>query len=123
MGIPIGDFDGSSLLDEGPLLEIFGVDLCALLGIFGGDVPTDGTTLVEDETIILEKDVRTGHTSMTCTNLKDGDLAERLHLHESFTFVLTLGPVDGDKLEGDFLLNENSRYTLSAGREVDAVEF
>jgi len=60
---------------------------------------------------------------MTCTYLKDGDLAERLHLHESFSFVLTLGPVDVDKLEGDFLLNENSRYTLSAGGDGDTVKF
>ena len=60
---------------------------------------------------------------MACTYLKDGNLAERLHLHESFSFVLTLGQVDVDKLEGDFLLNENSRYTLSAGGDVGAVEF
>src|SRR6266576_1463217 len=64
-----------------------------------------------------------GTRRMACTYLKDGDLSERLHLHESFSFVLTLGHVNVDKLEGDFLLNENSRYTLSAGGDCEAVEF
>jgi len=107
MGIPVGALDGSGLLDEGPLLEILGVELGALVGIFDGDVTTDGTTFIEDETIVL----------------KDGDLAEGLKLHESFRFVFTLGHVDVDKLEGDFFLNENSRYTLSAGGDGEAVEF
>ena len=62
-----------------------------------------------------------GTRRRACTYLKDGDLTERLHLHESFSFVLALGHVDGDKLEGDFLLNENGRYTLSAGGEMEAV--
>ena len=64
-----------------------------------------------------------GTRRMACTYLEDGDLAERLHFHESFSFVLSLGHVDIDKLEGDFLLNENSRYTLSAGGGGVAVEF
>ena len=62
MRIPVGPFNGSGLLDEGPLLDIFGVELCSLVGIFGGDVAADSTTFVEDETIVLENDVRTGHT-------------------------------------------------------------
>jgi hypothetical protein len=64
MGIPVGALDGGGLLDEGPLLEILGVELSALVGIFDGDVTTDGTTFVEDETIVLEMDVRTGGTSV-----------------------------------------------------------
>src|SRR6266550_9044897 len=61
---------------------------------------------------------------MACTYLKDGDLAKRLHFHESFGFVLTLGlPVDVNQLEGNFPLNENSCYTWSAGRGGEAVEF
>jgi len=60
---------------------------------------------------------------MACTYFKDGDLAERLHLQVSLRFVLTRGPVEADKLEGDLLLNEDNRYTLSAGGGADAVEF
>lgn len=60
---------------------------------------------------------------MVCAYLKDGDLAEWLHLHESIGFVFTLGHVDVDKLKRDFFLNENGRYTLCAGGDVEAVEF
>jgi hypothetical protein len=58
MGTPVGAFYGSGLLDKGPLLEIFRVEVCALVGVFEGNVATDRTTFVEDETIVLEKDAR-----------------------------------------------------------------
>ncbi len=53
MGIPIGGFDGSGLLNKALLLEIFGVELGALVSIFDGDIATDGTAFVKDETIVL----------------------------------------------------------------------
>ena len=56
IGIKVGAFNRSGLLEESFALDIrVGRDEWgALIGIFGGDITRDGTTLVKNETIILD---------------------------------------------------------------------
>ena len=54
IGIEVGDFNGSGLLEESSALGICWDERRALIGIFGGDIARDGTALVKNETIVLD---------------------------------------------------------------------
>ena len=53
-GIKVGAFNRDGLLEESIALDIGRDEWRALIGIFGGDIASDSTALVQNETIILD---------------------------------------------------------------------
>ena len=112
------------MLEEGLGLGISRNEWRALICIFRSDVARDGTTLVEYETIILEK--ASGHFVVVVKRhrsyIKNGDLAKWLLLQVLCRFMVTLPLVEFDKREGDLLFVKNSHYTSSAGGRGKAID-
>ena len=111
------------MLEESIALDIGRDEWRALVGIFGGDIARDGAALIKNETIILDI-VRQDYAfdKQYASYVKNGDLAEWLSLQVLCRFMIPILEVEIDKLEGDFLLEKNGGYTLSAGRAGNAVE-
>ena len=122
-GIEVGAFNRSGLLEESFALDIGRDERRALIGIFGGDIARDGAALVKNETIILDIERQDQASVERCAPyVKSGDLAKGLSLQVLCRFMLTIPHVDLDELEGDFLLEKNGEYALSAGGEGNAVK-
>jgi hypothetical protein len=52
-GVKVCEFDRSCLLDQSTLLETFGEEGRAVIGILLGEVTADGATFIEDEAIVV----------------------------------------------------------------------
>jgi hypothetical protein len=104
--VEICRLDGRRLLEDDPLLEAFGQQARALVGVFFCDVPTDRTTLIQDETVVVlelvlaQDQEAEGHTN------NDGNLTERVHREMFGCFVLLSLHVDGDEFVWNLLLRE-----------------
>jgi len=103
--IEVGNLHRGSLLEETVCLRVGGVGKEVGL-VLDGEVTSDSAALVDEETVVLE----------------DGDLAERLHFHESGRLVFTLHHVDGDQLEGNIKLLQDDGDTATAGGEREGME-
>jgi len=97
----------------------------ALVGILGGNIPRDRSTLIEDEAIIvllipLRKSIKQGGSKGTH---EDGDLSKGMaRIFELGCLVFSFVEVDGDELERHLLLVQDGGHSSCASREGASVE-
>lgn len=125
--IEVGLLGRRRLLEQSVGLKVLWDQRSTFAGVFGNDVATDGTALVEFEaTVILRPaisaTIKVGGARATRTH-NVGNLAEGLLGQKFRAFVLALRKVNGDELEGDLLLLQHDGHPLGAGRMGRSVEF